>query len=97
MEYRERVSIDVFNKYLEIKQDLLSNLKEVFLRPNYYTRKYRGNLNTDINVAVSENDFKEHFVQIFVRHDEVYIKDVMVYDSKGLKDSRITTNISDYE
>jgi len=97
MEYRERVSIDVFNKYLEIKQDILSNLKEVFLRPNYYTRKYRGNLNTEINVAVSENDFREHSVQIFVRHDGVYIIDNMLYDSKGLKESKIRTNISDYE
>ena len=71
----------------------MSNLKEVFLRPNYYTKKYRGNLLTDINVGVSENDYKEHIVQIFVRHGGIWIKDVMVYNSKGLKNSSIKTNM----
>jgi len=96
MNQRERVSIDVFNKYLEIKQDIMSDLKQVFLRPNYYTKKYRGNLITDINVGISENDFNEHRVQIFVRHDNVWIRDVMIYNSKGLKKSYIKTNLEEY-
>jgi len=93
MEYRERLSIDVFNKYMEIKQDIMSDLRQVFLRPNYYTHKYRGNKFTDIHVGVEENDFREHRVQIFVRHDGVWIRDVMVYNSKGLKKSYIKTNM----
>ena len=93
MEQRERVSIDVFNKYLEIKQDIMSDLRQVFLRPNYYTKKYRGNLKTDIHVGVSENDYNEHSVQIFVRHSGMWVKDVMVYTSKGLQNSYIKTNI----
>jgi hypothetical protein len=36
----------VFNRYLEIKQDLLINLKEVFYKQHTYTHKYRGNFNT---------------------------------------------------
>jgi hypothetical protein len=94
MEHRERVSIDVFNKYLEIKQDIMSDLKRVFLRPSQYTKKYRGNLMTDIHVGVSENDYNEHRVQIFVRHDGVWIRDIMIYNSKGLKSSEIKTNMN---
>ena len=86
---------DLFHKYLEIKQDLMSNLREVFLRSNYYSHKYRGTIDTDINVSVSENDLKEHKVHIFVRKDGLYIKDTMLYTSKGLKDSQILTNFYD--
>ena len=92
---KENIAQDVFYKYLEIKQDLVNNLKDVFLRVNYYTHKYRGNLHTDINVAISENEIKDQKVQIFVRHGGLYVKDVMVYNSKGLKDSFILTNIYD--
>jgi anti-sigma regulatory factor (Ser/Thr protein kinase) len=95
MERKEQLANDIFYKYLEIKQDLINNLKEVFLRTNYYTHKYRGNEHTDINVAVSENEVKEQKVQIFIRKNGLYIKDVMLYNSKGLKNSFIITNIYD--
>ena len=91
--HNEKTVNDVFEFYLEIKQDLLSNLKDVFLRPNYWTKKYRGSLSTDVNVGVSENDLREHRVQIFVRHDGVWIRDVMLYNNKGLKKSEIKTNM----
>lgn len=91
----QQLAQDIFHKYLEIKQDLVSNLREVFLRVNYYTHKYRGNIDTDINVAISENELKEHKVQIFIRKDGLYIKDVMTYDIRGLKESLILTNIYD--
>lgn len=86
---------DIFHKYMEIKQDLVNNLREVFLRTNYYTRKYRGTRFIDINVAIAENEVREHKVQIFVRKDGLYIKDIMTYDTKGLKESKILTNIYD--
>lgn len=86
---------DLFHKYMEIKQDLINHLNEVFLRANYYTHKYRGTMFYDINVAISENDIREHKVQIFVRKDGLYIKDIMTYDSKGLKESKIITNVYD--
>lgn len=92
---QQQLANDIFYKYLEIKQDLINNLKEVFLRTHYYTHKYRGSIETDINVAISENELKEHKVQIFVRREGLYIKDIMVYDSKGLKNSFIITNIYD--
>lgn len=90
-----QLSQAVFYKYLEIKQDLMNNLNEVFLRQNYYSKKYRGNLHTDVNVAISENEMREQKVQIFVRHKGYYVKDVMIYDSKGLKNSFVKTNIYD--
>lgn len=92
---QQRLANDIFYKYLEIKQDLINNLREVFLRTHYYTHKYRGNFDTDINVAISENEVKEQKVQIFVRKNGLYIKDIMVYNSRGLKDSFILTNIYD--
>ncbi|MGK2864873.1 MAG: hypothetical protein ACSLE0_23275 [Chitinophagaceae bacterium] len=92
---QQELANDIFYKYLEIKQDLINNLKEVFLRTNYYTHKYRGNKDTDINVGISENEVKEQKVQIFIRKDGLYIRDIMVYNSKGLKDSFIITNIYD--
>lgn len=90
---REMTINSVFYKYLEIKQDLMNNLREVFLRPNYYSKKYRGNINTDINVGIMENDLREHRVQIFVRHGGIWVRDIMIYDSKGLKESQIKTNM----
>jgi len=92
---REKLAQDIFYKYLEIKQDLINNLREVFLRVHYYTHKYRSSIETDINVAISENEVKEQKVQIFIRHKGLYIKDVMTYDTKGLKNSYIITNIYD--
>jgi len=90
---REKTVEDVFETYLEIKMDLLSDLSDVFLRPYYWSKKYRGNINTDINVHVAENDYKEHYVYIFVRHGGVWIRDKMIYNRKGLKDSLIKTNM----
>jgi hypothetical protein len=92
-QHLENLKYDITHKYLEIKQDLMNNLQEVFLRVKYYTRKYRGNLHVDINVAISENELNEQKVQIFVRRDGIWIKDVMTYNSKGLQDSTITTNM----
>ena len=43
---------EIFSKYLEIKQDLLNNLKEVWNRKQYYTHKYRGNRYTDLFVGI---------------------------------------------
>lgn len=91
--HNQKVVNDVFEYYLLIKQDLLSNLKDVFLRPHYWARKYRGNIDTEINIGVSEIDYNIHRVQIFVRHGGVWIRDVMLYDRKGLKESEIKTNM----
>jgi len=86
---------DVFNRYLEIKQDLVNNLGEVFNRSHYYTHKYRGNLVTDINVALDEGPNNERIIQIFVRSEGKWIKDVLSLYGGRLFNSRITMNLHD--
>lgn len=91
----DNIKTEVFNKYLEIKLDITQNIDQVFNRFNYYTKKYRGNRLTDINVSLLEkpNNVKE--VQIFVRHKNTYIKECINYNSKGIINIERKTNIYD--
>lgn len=89
----ETISNDVFNKYLEIKQDLVNNLKDVFNKSHTYTHKYRGNLLTDINVSLDYGPNNEKIIQIFVRHKDIYIKDVLTFKGGEHYESVIKTNI----
>lgn len=79
----EKIKNDVFNKYLEIKQDLVNNIPKIFNRQLTYTKKYRGNMVTDINVGFYPIDYTYHAVQIFVRHGGAWIRDIMVFDGKN--------------
>lgn len=85
----------VFYRYLEIKQDLINNLRDVFNRQNYYTRKYRGNVNTDISVIVDTTPDKNKVLQIFIRHDGKWIRDRIVFNSKGIVKTEIRNNLYD--
>ena len=73
------VKEEIFNKYLNIKQDLINNLAEVFNRKEYYTKKYRGNLLTDINVSIDYGPSNEKVIQIFIRYEDEWIKDTIKY------------------
>jgi len=85
----------VFNKYLEIKTDLVNNFKEVFKRQQYYTHKYRGNLLTDINVAIDITPHNTKIIQIFVRRDGYWVKDRIEFDSKQIIDHNVKHNFYD--
>tara|TARA_R110000772_G_scaffold54130_2_gene123593 strand:+ start:2241 stop:2525 length:285 start_codon:yes stop_codon:yes gene_type:complete len=91
----EHTKIEVFNKYLEIKKDLMANLEEVYNRSNYYSKKYRGNILTDINVGIGEAEYggTDKAIQIYVRHNGFFIKDNIIYNSKGLFKSTIKSNL----
>lgn len=89
------VNGQVFNKYLEIKQDLINNLQDVFNRQHYYTHKYRGNRLTDVNVSLDYGPSNEKIIQIFVRHDGQWIKDVLKFKTGGFFNSEIKTNLND--
>lgn len=91
------IEIQIFNKYLEIKQDLINNLKDVWNRRNYYTKKYRGNEKTNINVGVIDTEEGNKLLQIFVQFEDKWIKDVLIFNSKGLVNSKITTNMGEDE
>lgn len=88
------IRIDIFNKYLEIKRDLMQNLDDVYYRQNYYSRKYRGNRHTDINVAVGDSYNGEYkSIQIFVRYKGLYIKENIEYNDSGHYKSIIKSNL----
>lgn len=91
------IEIQIFNKYLQIKQDLINNLKDVWNRRNYYSKKYRGNEKTNINVAITDTEEGNKLLQIFIGHGKLWIKDVLIFNSKGLVSSKITTNLGDNE
>lgn len=71
--------VDIKNKYESIKKDLIDNQKDVFLRYNYFTHKYKGNLLNDINVGLFINSDIEPVAQIFVRNKTGCIKTQLVF------------------
>lgn len=97
------VKEQVFNKYLGIKYDVISNLQEVFNRKNYYTKKHRGNRFTDVNVGIDYGPKGEKIIRIFVRYEDSWIKDTIKF--KRDKDaptgvyfeSKILSNLFDNE
>lgn len=83
---------EIFNRYLEVKQDLVNNLHSVFMRSHYYTHKYTGNILTDLNVALAEDGDGIKLIRIFIRHNGLWIRDVLKYNSKGIISDSITSN-----
>ena len=85
---------DIFNKYLTIKQDLVQDLVDVYNRQRYFSKKYRGDKFTDINVSVGEdNESGLKMIQIFIRHKDLYIKENITFNFKGLYKGTIKSNL----
>ena len=74
---------DIKNKYNEIEQDLINNQQDVFLRYNYYTKKYKGNRLNDFNVGLFLNDNLQPVAQIFVRYKTCCIKTHLIFNKAG--------------
>mgnify|MGYP003637992015 CR=1 FL=1 len=92
----EHIQIDIFNKYLTIKKDIIANIVDVYNRQHYYTHKYRGNVLLDVHVGVGlAEDSSKKEVQIFVRFKGYYIKDNIIYDNKKFFSSTIKTNLNE--
>lgn len=91
----EPIKLEIFNKYIEIKQDLMNNLEELYNRQHYYSHKYRGNILTDINVAIGDAEEGSNLkaIQIFIRHKDIYFKENIQYNHTGHYESTIKTNI----
>lgn len=75
--------VDIKYKYTEILEDLYRNQEEVFLRYNYYTKKYRGDLLNDINVGLFLNENYQPTAQIFLRNKTGYIKTHLIFNKEG--------------
>ena len=86
--------MDIKRKYKEIKKDIIDNLSEVFDREHYYTHKYRGDLNNDINVGLDTESTEDKIIQIYLKNKEGYIKDTITVYTNKRYDSVIDTNLN---
>ena len=77
--------VDIKNKYNEIEKDLTDNQADVFLRYNYFTKKYKGDRLNDINVGLFLNDSYQPVAQIFVRNKKGYIRTHLIFNKDGNK------------
>lgn len=77
--------VDIKNKYNEIEKDLITNQADVFLRYNYYTKKYKGDRLNDINVGLFLNDSYKLVAQIFIRNKTGYIRTHLIFNKEGNK------------
>ena len=77
--------VDIKNKYNEIEKDLEVNQADVFLRYNYFTKKYKGDRFNDINVGLFLNDRYQPVAQIFVRNKKGYIRTHLIFNKEGNK------------
>ena len=77
--------VDIKNKYNEIEKDLELNQADVFLRYNYFTKKYKGDRFNDINVGLFLNDRYQPVAQIFVRNKKGYIRTHLIFNREGNK------------
>ncbi len=83
--------INIQNKYKEIEQNIIDNQKDIYNMYNYYTKKWRGNRLSDINVGLFLGDGNVPTVQIFVRQKNEYIKSHILFIKAG--DAIIDTKI----
>ncbi|MBV1929632.1 MAG: hypothetical protein KUG81_09000 [Gammaproteobacteria bacterium] len=85
---------EIFNMYLAIKQELITDLVDVFNRQVYFTKRYRGDIKTDVNVGIGrDEDTGNKMIQIFIRHNGMYIKENIVFNFKGLYTTTIKSNL----
>lgn len=76
-------------KINEIREDLLfNNPQDILNRQEYYTKKYRGNRLSDVNVGIWEEPGNSCVVQIFVRNKAGFKREQykVRYLAKGMVD-----------
>ena len=77
--------INIIDTHNTIKQDLINNEKDIFLRYNYFSKKYKGDRLNDINLGLFLNDNLQPVAQIFVRNKTGYIKTHVIFNREGNK------------
>jgi hypothetical protein len=75
--------LDIEKKYKEIEQDIIDNQKDIFLRYNYFSKKYMGDRLNDVNVGLFLNDNLQPVAQIFVRNKTGCIKTHIIFNREG--------------
>ena len=74
------VNMDIVAKFLEIKEELLEERKDLLNRYEYFTRKHRGNRLNDINVGIFHEPGNKFMAQIFLQNKQGYIKNQITFD-----------------
>lgn len=77
------IFLDVEEKFNQIKQEIITNQREIFYRYEYYTHKFKGNRLNDVNVGLFLDDKQRPVVQIFVRNQNGYYKEHLVFNKAG--------------
>lgn len=72
-------------KYQQILNDVKENAKDLMLRYEYFTHKYRGTRLEDVNLGVWQEPGYDHTAQIFLRtRENKYIKHTLLFNYKGI-------------
>jgi len=82
---QNKLFLDVEQKFNEIKEDLTVNQADVFLRYNYFSKKYMGDRLNDVNVGLYLDEGNVLVAQIFVRNKTGYIKEKLMFNREGNK------------
>lgn len=82
----EKINIDKLHKV--IIEDIKSNIGDFYNRQNYYTKKYRGNRVTNVNVSI--RDFTDHYeINVYLENDSKIIKHDLLVKSNKITDSSV--------
>lgn len=73
-------NMNLLEKFLEVKEDLLDNKKDLLNRFEYFIHKYRGNRLNDINVGIWEDSRNKFSLQMFLQNKEGYVKNIVTFD-----------------
>lgn len=84
--------INVEDKFNEIYNDITTNIRDVLNREHYYTHKYRGNVVTDINVAI-EDLAKSSIIRIFLKNKVEYIHCTIIVKDNEIIDTDTTKKL----
>jgi hypothetical protein len=89
--FRTGETFKLKDKFTEVRKDIMDNASEVRYRREFYSKKYRGNRLNDINIGIREEANFNYTVQIFIRNKEGWIRNNLLFNSKGnLLKSRMT-------
>ena len=74
-------SMNLLDRFLEIKEELLEDRNDLLNRYEYYTKKHRGNRLNDINVGIYYEPGNKFTVQIFLQNKTGFVRNKVTFNS----------------
>lgn len=75
---------NLINKYIEVRNDLIENSRDLMNRYEYYSKKYRGNRLEDVNVGLTEEPNHKFTAQVFLRtRENKYMRERITFTFRG--------------